>query len=128
MDPLKTGNVVDLVEDRHGKDFPDTWNGTEQMEQVLVVDLGFSGQIKFEVGDDFIVVAYELEVDLDAFGCAIIRELLRHPFTVGSISDSLLWRGQIVLVVGVLDMRHQLTAMTDQAKSSSEQVSSRTPF
>ncbi len=93
MNSLKAGNVVDLVEDRHGEDFPDTWNGTEQMEQVLVVNLDFSGQIQLEVRDDFIVMADELEVDLDALGCTGIRELLRHPFTVGSISDSLLGRG-----------------------------------
>ena len=31
-------------------------------------------------------------------------------------------------MVRVLDMGHQLTSVTDQAKPSSEQVSSRTPF
>ncbi len=31
-------------------------------------------------------------------------------------------------MVGVLDMGHQAASMTDQAKSSSGQVSSRTPF
>ena len=30
-------------------------------------------------------------------------------------------------MVGVLDMGHQAASMTDQAKSSSEQISSRTP-
>ena len=92
MNSFKAGNVVDLVEDRHGKDFPDAWNRTEQMEQALVMNLGFSGQIKLEVGDDFIVMADELEVDLDALGCTDIGELLRYTFTIAPIGDSLFGR------------------------------------
>ena len=62
------------------------------MKRILVVNLGLSCQIKLEVGDDFILVAHELEVDLDALGCADVCELLRHPFPVGSIGDSLFGR------------------------------------
>jgi hypothetical protein len=63
------------------------------MEQVLVVYLGFSGQIQLELGDDVIVMADELEVDLDTFGCTNIGELLGYTFTISSIGDSFLGSG-----------------------------------
>ena len=83
------------------------------------MDLGFSCQIKLEVGDDFIVVADELQIDRNAFGGASIGELLRDPFPVGPIGDSLFGRGKIVLMMGVLDMRHQLATLPDHSKPSS---------
>jgi hypothetical protein len=62
------------------------------------------------------------------FARTCVGKLFGHTFSVGPIGDPAFGFLYIVLIMRVADVRQQMGSVTRKTKSSSKEVSSRTPF
>lgn len=118
----KTVNVVDLVEDREGKDFPDAVHGSQEMEGGGIVQSGRAEDIVFQGAEETIVMADEIEIEFDAAPDAGIDELLSYSLTVDFVGDVLAELGKIALAVSVLDVSEEIAARSSQVGAPAEKV------
>ena len=121
-------DVVDLVEDCQGEDLADAREGAEPVEGGGVVLTRVAGDVQLEVSDDPIVGVDEGEVGLDALADGGVGEGGGDAGAVGSIDEVAGGLGEVALVVGVLDVSEQLSALADEVESAAEQIASGAQF
>src|SRR5262245_48071536 len=92
------------------------------MEGVGVVDLGLMDERGLEVADDDLKVIDESEVGGEALTDAGVVEAFADPLPVGAVGDALARGRQVVLMVGVLDVGEELSALTDEVKPPAHEV------
>ena len=121
-DPWEAVDVVDLVEDHKGEDFPDTGDGTKQvngygiMIRNLCIDLSFDGE------DLCVKGVHECAVHLDGGTDHRVGESVFDTGAIGATVYALFERGQVVLSIGVLDMGLKLCMMTGKVQPAAKEI------
>ncbi len=78
LDPGKTGDVVNLVEEHQRQDLGDAGDRAEPVEGVDVVRLGGARELEFKVREQGVIVVDEREVHRDALLDARVGEVPLH--------------------------------------------------
>jgi hypothetical protein len=118
--PEKAGDVVDLVQQHKTQALPKPRDGLEQVQGVGVMLLRRLHNGQRQVLQQRVVIVAQGEVHLDAFLNGGIGKSFRDPRPVGLGGAVLTDRGQVVLAVGLLDMRQQLSAFPYERYPASE--------
>jgi len=113
---------VNLVEDGHGENLADTRNGAESEEVIGVVDLGLSCEKQFDVLDEEIVVAGELDIGGDALEDGRVRERLSDTLSIATVVDANFRGREIVLVMSVLDVGEEMSSLPHQFETSAKKI------
>ena len=121
----KTVNVVDLMKQGERNDRTDTWNGTQEVIGLGFIRLDGPDEISFDLLDRRVEMTNDLEIRLDHQTGAAVLEALGHTATIGLVGDSCPRGFEVVLVVGVQDVRQQSRPVAHQPGSPPEQVASR---
>lgn len=124
LDSGEAVDVVDLVEDRHGEDLADAGDGPEAVEGIGIVLLGLVDQMELELANDVVLVLDQEEVDLHALPGIGFGKGIGDAHAVRLVGDHGPGLGEVVLVVGVLDMGEELGPLADQVEPPSKQIPS----
>ena len=124
LDALEACDVVDLVEDRERQDLANARNRAKPVVGLGVVLLGPALEVKLQVTNDVVVLLDQREVDLHALAGVGLGEGLGNALAIGLVGDLRRGHGQVVLVVGVLDVGEQVASSTDEVQSPAKQVAS----
>ena len=77
-DRLETADVVNFVEQDQGEDRADAANGAQPLVGLHVVDLGGAGQVALQLGDAFVEMIDQVEIDLDGTLGSVKRSATAH--------------------------------------------------
>jgi hypothetical protein len=125
LDAGEAADVVDLIEDGQGEDFADAGERLEPEEAVRVVLLHRADDVELEFPDEPVVDFDEGEVGLDALPDVGIGERVGDPRAIGPVDDLPRGLGEVVLVVGILDVGEELPALADEVEPAPEQIAGR---
>ena len=119
----KAFDVVDLIQDRQRQDLADPGHRAQSVIVLGVVLLGAVFEVALEIPNQGVVALDQREVDLHTLAHIRLGKRLGDAFAVGLVGDLGLRRSEVVLMVGVLDVREQITAATDEVQPPPQQIS-----
>ena len=121
-DSWEAVDVVDFVEDHQGEDFPDTGDGTKQMNGHGImfgnvrIDLSFDGE------DLCVKGVHECGIYVDGGTNHRVGETVFDTGAIGATVYALFERGQVVLSIGVLDVGLKLCMMTGKVQPAAKEI------
>jgi hypothetical protein len=108
LHPGEPVNIVDFIEQHEAENLADARHGVEQIQGVGIMVLSGFDDGEFDVAQQRIVVRDEHQIDLDTFLHDRIGKARGNPVAVGFVGELFADGGQIILAVGILDMRQKL--------------------
>jgi len=121
-DSWEAVDVVDFVEDHKGEDFPDAGDGAKQVDGYRImfgnvrIDLSFDGE------DLLVKGVHECAVHLDGGTDHRVGETVFDTGAIGATVNALFERRQVVLSIGVLDVRLELCMMTGKVQPAAKEI------
>jgi len=125
LDPWEAGEVMQLIQQHETKDLADTRNCLEHVQGVGIMLRGRLHNGQLQVPQQLVLIVEEGEVHRDAFVDGGIGTPLRDPRPSGLVRALCADLGHVVLAVGVLDLRQQLSAFPHEMYPAPEQIPGR---
>jgi hypothetical protein len=122
LDPREAAEVMHRIEQDHTQHLAEAGNGLSAITGLRLVLLGRLDNGQRDIAEPLIIVVHQSEVDCDTLLHGGIRAPFRHPVPVRLVGQRLPELGQVVLAVGLLDVREELGALTCQMSAAPEQV------
>jgi len=116
----KTVDVVDLVEDHQGQGFPYTGNTAKQMNGHRIVFRNLGVDLSFDREDLLMKGIHQCPIHLHSSAHHRVVEAPAYAGTIGSAVNPFLEVGEIVLGVGVLDVRLKLFMLTNEVQAATQ--------
>ena len=104
MDPVKSVDVLDLIEDDQTEDLSYSGKTPKQIEVSDIMPFGLFDDIEFQIIEQAVIEFHKLEIDLDAFLDGRVGEMTGDAYPIRLDGQFFFKFGEIVLAVGVLDM------------------------
>ena len=116
----ETANVVDLVEDHQGQGFPHAGNASQQMKGYRIVFGNLGVDLSFD-GEDLLVDGiHQCPMHLHTGADHRVVEAPAYAGTIGSAVNPFLEVREVVLGVGVLDVRLKLCMLTNEVHAATK--------
>ena len=123
-DSWKAVDVVDFVEDHQGEDFPDPGNSAKQVNGYGIMLWNECVDLSFDREDLFVKGVHECAVHPDGGTDHRVGETVFDTGAIGAAVDALFERGQVVLSIGVLDVRRELCVLTRKLQPAAKEIPS----
>ena len=111
-----------FIQEHETEDLANARDSLEQVQGVGIMLLGRRDNGQFQIPQQLIIIVDQGEVDFDTLLHGGIREPLSNTAAVGFVGDLLANIGQIVLPIGLLDMRQQLSPFPHEMHPPPKQV------
>ena len=105
MDPWEAGDVMHLIQEHETEDLANARDRLEQVQGVGIMLFGRGDNGQLQVPQQLILIVDQGEVHLDVFLDGGIGKPLGDPSAIRLVSDLFADLGQVVLAIGLLDMR-----------------------
>ena len=115
-------NVVDLVEDGQGEHLPDARDGSQKMEELLVMSLGLSDYVELEGSDGLGVELDEGEVGVDGPGDAGVIETIGGIDAVLPVHEGTGEGWQVALSVEHLNVSEEFGPLSHEVEPPAEEI------
>lgn len=122
LDAGKPLEIIDLVEQCQSQNLADSWEGAQDRELMPMVLADLVEQEELELADYFVVGADQGNVGRHGHLDAALVEVLDDGSPVAGLVDPLFEDGEVVLGVGVLDVREQLCAFPDREGAAPHEI------
>ena len=121
-DLREAADIVDLILNHKSEDLSDTRYAAKQVHCHRVVFRYLGVDLPFDSEDLLVNGVHERYIDLDAGTNHRVREAYPNADAVGSAIDAVFKGRQIVLGVGVLDMRLKLCFLTSYVQPAAKEI------
>jgi len=128
LDFGKASDVMDFVKDGKAENTSYSRNGSYPEVGVAVMLLGDGRYFLFEIRKDGVVEIEKVQVELDTFPNALIREELSDSLSLRFSADVIFNIRQVVLVRRILDMSQKFRSLAGEIHSAPEQIAGRAHF
>lgn len=120
----KAGNVMDFIEDDQRQRIADARYGLQEGQTLGIMFLGAGLDMPFQLGQLLIIEIDQCTVEFDALFDLWIGKALGHvdACAIGFPADPGTKLRQVVLAIGVLDVRQELGALPHQVIASAHEV------
>ena len=122
LHPREASDVMHFLPEHEPEALANAWDGLEPIQGVGIMRLVRRDNGQRQIPEQRIIGPTQSKVDFAALLPGRIRNPLRNPVTGGLIGELRADLGQIVLTVGWLDMRQQLSPVAHQMHSPPEPV------
>lgn len=113
-------HVMDFVAQDEAEDVANAWDGRQEVPCLGIMLFRRFEDKEFEVAEHLIIIGDQSEVDFNGLLNSRVSTPLGDAVTIGFIGDFLADLGQVVLGVGMLDMRSQCSTLAHQVSTASE--------
>ena len=115
-------DVVDFVEDHQGEDFPDAGNSAKQVNGYGIMFGNLCIDLSFDSEDLLVKGVHECAVHLDSGTNHGVGESVFYTGAIGAAVYALFEGGQVVLSIGVLDVRLELCMLTRKVQPAAKEI------
>ncbi len=121
-DPWEAVDVVDLVEDHQGEDFTHAWDTSKKVYGHGIMFRNLCDDLSFDSEDLLVNGVHECGIRFDTDTNHRVCEAICYTYTIGLAVYTLFERGQVVLSVGVLDVRLKLCMLTSKVQPAAKEI------
>jgi hypothetical protein len=122
LHPGKTADIMACIEPHQGHDLPHARDGAPPVEGLGRMLCGALPDRQGQAAESLVVVGDPCSVDCEALLHSWVGPPLGHAKAVGLVGDVLAARGQVILAVGLLDRRQELSPWPHQMDAAPPQV------
>lgn len=119
---FKALQVIDLVKQSQSQNLSNPGDGPQERELVPVILPDFMEQVELEISDDLVVSRQQSHVGRHGHLHAALVEVFDDGSSVLSLVDPFLEGREVVLGVGVLNVREQLAPLADKESAAAHEV------
>jgi len=115
-------DVVYLVEDHQGEDFTNTGDTAKQVNGYGIMFGNLCVDLAFDSEDLLVEGVQECDIHLDSGTNHRVGEAVTYTGTIGPAVYAFFERGQVVLSIGVLDVRLKLCMLTRKVQPAAKEI------